>query len=54
MIAGLDPVDGLRASQAAMLQIATNLRRSANVGIGYAFGSNHVRDHLAGRHEAAR
>ncbi len=47
VIGGLDPVQGLRASQTAMREIAVNLRRSANVGIGYAFGSNHVRDRLA-------
>jgi S1-C subfamily serine protease len=47
VIAGVDPVQGLRASQTAMREIAVNLRRSANVGIGYAFGSNHVRDRLA-------
>lgn len=47
MIGGLDPVDGLRASQRAMLQIAASVRRSANVGIGYAFGSNYIRDQLA-------
>ena len=46
VIAGMDFREGLRASQAAMLQIATNLRRSANVGIGYAFCSNHIRDRL--------
>lgn len=51
VIAGLDPIDGMRASQAAMLQIAANLRRSANVGIGYAFGSNHIRDHVAGQRQ---
>jgi hypothetical protein len=47
MIGGVDPVQGLLASQAAMLQIAATLRRSANVGIGYAFSSNHIRDQIA-------
>jgi hypothetical protein len=45
-IGGIDPVRGLLSSQAAMLEIATNLRRSANVGIGYAFGANYIRDRL--------
>ena len=36
-IGGIDPIQGLAASQAAMEQIAVNLKRSANVGIGYAF-----------------
>lgn len=45
-IGGFDPVQGFIASQAAMEVIAQNLRRSANVGIGYAFSSNYVRDHI--------
>jgi hypothetical protein len=47
LVGGVDPVQGLLASQAAMLQIATNLRRSANVGIGYAFSANYIRDSIA-------
>lgn len=46
-INGIGLISGLRSSQAAMLEIATNLRRSANVGIGYAFASNQIRDHFA-------
>ncbi len=46
MIGGVDPVKGLLASQSAMRQIAVNLRKSANVGIGYAFSSNYIRDQL--------
>lgn len=45
-IGGFDPVKGFVASQAAMEIIAQNLKRSANVGIGYAFSSNYVRDHF--------
>lgn len=45
-VGGIDPIQGLRASQAAMEQIAQNLKRSANVGIGYAFSTNHIRDHI--------
>lgn len=46
-IMGIDPLQGLLASQSAMLQIARNLRRSANVGIGYAFGTDHLRDSIS-------
>jgi hypothetical protein len=47
VLAGIDPILAIRASQAAMLEIAKNLRRSANVGIGYAFSTNHLRAYLA-------
>lgn len=47
MIGGIDPVAGLLSSQVAMREIAINLRRSANVGIGYAYSSNYVRDDIA-------
>lgn len=47
ILAGIDPVKGFLASQVAMREIAVNLRRSANVGIGYAFSSNYIRDRLA-------
>jgi len=45
-IGGVDPVQGIRASQAAMEQIARNLKRSANVGIGYAFSINPIRERI--------
>lgn len=45
-IGGIDPIQGIRASQAAMEHIARNLKRSANVGIGYAFSINPIRKHL--------
>jgi len=45
-IAGIDPIKAFIASQAAMEVIAQNLRRSANVGIGYAFSSDYIRDHF--------
>lgn len=45
-VGGIDPIQGLRASQTAMLEIAGTLRRSANVGIGYAFSSNYIRDRI--------
>jgi hypothetical protein len=31
-------------TQAAMERIAANLKRSANVGIGFAFAAHHIRD----------
>lgn len=43
---GFDSVKGFVASQAAMEVITQNLRRSANVGIGYAFSSDYIRDHF--------
>ena len=43
----IDPIQAIKASQAAMEQIARNLRGSANVGIGYAYSSNCVRYHIA-------
>jgi Trypsin-like peptidase domain len=46
VLGGVDAREGFRASHAAMLQIAMNLRRSANVGIGYAFSANHIRDRI--------
>ena len=41
-IGGFDPVQGFIASQAAMDVIAKNIKRSANVGIGFAFSSQYV------------
>lgn len=46
-VSGIDPIQGLRASQAAMEQIAVNLKRSANVGIGYAFSIERVKQDIA-------
>jgi len=39
---GINPIQALQASQAAMEQIALDLHRSANVGIGYAFSCKHL------------
>lgn len=47
-VGGVDPIDGLRASMAAMQQIAQNLKRSANVGIGYAFAIDPVKETMHG------
>ncbi len=41
-ISGIDPIDAIRASQAAMERIALNIERSANVGIGYAYSAEYV------------
>ena len=38
----IDPMDAIRASQAAMERIALNIERSANVGIGYAYSAEYV------------
>ncbi len=38
----IDPMDAIRASQAAMEQITRNIERSANVGIGYAYSAEYV------------
>lgn len=46
-VGGVDPIQAIGASQAAMEQIARNLFRSANVGIGYAYSSVYVRDAIA-------
>ena len=45
-IGSIDPVDALKASQAAMEKIAKDLYRSANVGIGYAYSSEYVSIHI--------
>lgn len=36
-IGGVDPVQGIIASQSQILQLTDHIERSANVGIGYAF-----------------
>lgn len=41
-VGGIDPIDAIRASQAAMERIALNIERSANVGIGYAYSAEYV------------
>ena len=45
-IGGVDPVRALRATMAAMRQLALNMKRSANVGIGYAHSARHITDAL--------
>ena len=45
-IGGLDPHQAFRATMTALGQLALNMRRSANVGIGYAFSAKHIHDAL--------
>ncbi|MBA7519023.1 hypothetical protein ES705_11097 [subsurface metagenome] len=46
-IGGIDPIRAIRASQVSMEQIVTQLRRSANVGIGFAFSAQYVKNEVA-------
>lgn len=41
-LGGVDLLDALKKSQAALERRAFNIKRSANVGIGYAFSADHV------------
>lgn len=43
---GIDPIRAIRASQVSMEQIVTQLRRSANVGIGFAFSTKYVKEEI--------
>jgi hypothetical protein len=43
-LAGFDLTEGFLVTQSAMERLAQNIRRSANVGIGYAFCAGNVRD----------
>ena len=45
-VGGIDPLKAIGKSFAAMEILARDLRRSANVGIGYAYSSNYVRDQI--------
>lgn len=42
VIGGLDPVKSTRITMTLLKRVARNLKRSANVGIGWAFCSEHV------------
>ncbi len=46
-IGSINPIQAIEASQRAMEQIARDLHRSANVGIGYAYSAKYARDHIA-------
>lgn len=39
---GIDPMEFLRVNQTAMEYIARNIKRSSNVGIGYAYSAEYV------------
>lgn len=41
-IGGVDPVRAIRVTMTALRRVAVNLRRSSNVGIGWAFCSEHL------------
>jgi len=45
-IGPIDPIQAIEVSQAAMEQIAVNLHRSANVGIGHAYSAEYIRKHI--------
>jgi len=45
-VGGIDPIQAIKASQASMGQIVTQLRRSANVGIGFAFSAKYVKEKI--------
>lgn len=45
-IGGIDPIRAIRASQVSMEQIVIQLRRSANVGIGFAFSAEYVKEEI--------
>lgn len=45
-IMGIDPVEAFKVSQNQMKGISLEIRRSANVGIGYAFGLKEIRKAL--------
>lgn len=47
-IGSVDPIQAIMASQAAMEQIAKDLHRSANVGIGYAYSAEYIRAAIKG------
>ncbi len=45
-VRGIDPIQAIKASQVSMGQIVTQLRRSANVGIGFAFSAKYVKEKI--------
>jgi hypothetical protein len=46
-LSGIDPIQSIKVSQAAMEQIARNLKRSANVGIGYAYSAKYLKESMS-------
>lgn len=43
---GIDPMNALQVTQTAMARLARDLKRTANVGIGYAYSIDPVREYL--------
>ncbi len=43
---GIDPIEGMKVSQTQMARISLEIKRSANVGIGYAYELEEVRSGL--------
>lgn len=41
-LAGIDPVQATRSTMTILGRLAKNIKRSANVGIGYAFSTEHI------------
>lgn len=41
-IGGIDPLQAISGSQSQVLQLISEIERSANVGIGYAFSTRHI------------
>ncbi len=42
MIGGIDPIQASRVTMQILQKVAVNMKRSANVGIGYAYDSSYV------------
>lgn len=41
-LAGIDPIQATRSTMTILGRLAKNIKRSANVGIGYAFCTEHI------------
>lgn len=41
-IGGIDPIQATKVTMGILAKLSANLKRSANVGIGYAFSSEHI------------
>ncbi len=42
-IGGIDPIRSIETSQVVIEQIAIQLRRLANIGIGFAFSAQYIK-----------
>ena len=43
MVAGIDPIEALRLTQAQMARVSIEIKRAANVGVGYAYEVEKIR-----------